>query len=68
MKKIFNALFIILTIALIWTLVIYLFFSFAIWDLNPEHWSNTAREICSLFSCSLGIFIGIIVYANQNKI
>jgi hypothetical protein len=68
MKKIFNALFIILTIVLICTLVIYLFFSFAIWDFNPEHWPNTAREICSLFSCSLGIFIGLIVYTNQNKI
>ncbi len=67
MKKFFNALIIILTITLVVTLIIYLFFSLAIWDFNPEHWTNTAREICSLFSCSLGIFIGIIVYANQNN-
>jgi uncharacterized membrane protein len=69
MKKIFNALFIILTIALTCTLVIYLFFSFAIWDFNPEHWPNTAREICSLLSGIMGIIIGVIVYVtNQDKI
>ena len=66
MKKIFNALIIILTVALVVTLIIYLFFSFAIWDFNPEHWSNTARGICSLLSCSLGTIIGIILSAIQN--
>jgi uncharacterized membrane protein len=69
MKKIFNAFFIILTIALICTLVIYLLFSFAIWDFNPEHWSNTARNICSLLSGCMGIIIGVIVYVtNQDNI
>jgi uncharacterized membrane protein len=69
MKKIFNAFFIVLTIALICTLVFYLLFSFAIWDLNPEHWSNTARNICSLLSGCMGIIIGVIVYVtNQDNI
>ena len=66
MKKIFNAFFIVLAIALICTLVIYLFFSLAIWDFNPAHWSNPIRGTFALFSGCLGLGIGIGTYTNQD--
>ena len=66
MKKIFNAFFIVLTIALIWTFVLYLFFSLGTWDLNPAHWSNPIRCTFAIFSGILGIGIGLGVYTNKD--
>lgn len=68
MKKIFKLLAFIFIIAFIWTFIMYLFFSFGLWDFNPGHWSIKTRSICSIFSGSMGIMLGVAFYANRNEL
>lgn len=68
MKKVFKLLVFILIIAFIWTFIMYLFFSFGMWDFNPGHWPIKARTFYSIFGGSMGIMLGIILYANKNEL
>jgi hypothetical protein len=68
MKKFFKPLAFIFIIAFIWTFIMYLFFSFGTWDFNPGHWSINTRTTCSILGGSMGIMLGIALYANRNDL
>ena len=66
-KDILKSLINISIIFIAWNIIIYFLFSFVLWELNPQLWSENSRLTYSMFGGFIGLSIAIGIITVNNK-
>lgn len=66
-KNFLNTLLFIIIIFITWNIFIYSIFSFVLWELNPQLWSETSRFMYSVFGGFVGLFVVISIILVNNE-